>query len=148
MSLRKLCLTAMFAACLMSVASGLTSTAEAKSTGRPLKGSFSGSGFTFGGNLSHLGKFAGQITSFTPTPTGGDTTATWAAANGDTVNVASDFTITGFDAATGLYTFSQAITILGGTGRFAHATGSATALGETAADFSTYHGDIDGTIGY
>lgn len=148
MSLRAKFFAVLFAALLMTVASGLGSVAVAKPNDRPLTGSFTGSGLTFEGNLSHLGKFTGQITSFTPTPSGGNTTATWTAANGDTVDIASVFTITGSNPSTGLFTFRQDITILGGTGRFDNATGSATAVGETAADFSTYHGDIAGKIGY
>lgn len=115
---------------------------------KPLKGRFSGSGFTFSGQLTHLGRFTGEITSFTPTPTGGDTTATWTAANGDQVFVSTVFTVTGFNPSTGFFTFSQAITIVGGNGRFAGATGSATAVGETAGDFSSYSGNINGSIDY
>ncbi len=114
----------------------------------PLKGQFTGSGFTFSGNLSHLGLFTGQITSFIPTETGGLTTATWTAANGDEVFVSSVFTVTGYDSSTGLFTFSQEITIGGGTGRFAGASGEASAVGETAIDFSTYYGNINGVIDY
>src|SRR5438552_17328896 len=101
------------AASLLCMASGLTAVASADAGSRPRPGAFTGSGFAVGGELTHLGKFGGVITSFTPTPAGGDTTATWTAANGDTVNVSSVFTITGVDSSTGLYTFSQAITILG-----------------------------------
>ena len=52
------------------------------------------------------------------------------------------------DPSTGLFTFSQEITIVGGTGRFAGASGEASAVGETAIDFSTYHGNINGVIDY
>lgn len=121
---------------------------EASSSARPLKGEFSGSGLSFQGQLTHLGKFTGQITSFTPSPTGGTTTAVWTAANGDTVHVTSLFTVTGPGTTPGYVAFHQAITINGGTGRFAGATGSAIAMGETTLDFSDYFGAINGTIGY
>lgn len=140
----------------------LASVANADSGARPLKGSFasacSGSGTcdTFSGQLTLLGSFTGLITDFTPNNSPGCmesgaigcTTATWTAANGDTVSVSAVFYITGYDSSTGLYEFSQSITINGGTGRFADATGTATATGETSASFSTYHGNISGTIGY
>ncbi len=98
--------------------------------------------------MSHLGNFVGEITSFDPTPAGGDTTAVWTAANGDEVHISTVFTVTGQDPETGLLTYEQAITIDGGTGRFDGATGSATASGQTAADFSWYDGSVRGTIGY
>jgi hypothetical protein len=142
--------------------SGFAGSAQADSSSRPLYGNFastcSGSGTcdTFAGQLSHLGNFTGEITGFTPdgssgcTETGaaGCTTATWTAANGDTVSVSSVFYITGYDSSTGLYTFSQSIHVSGGTGRFTDATGAATATGETSATFSTYYGNVSGTIGY
>jgi len=140
----------------------LAGVANADSGARPLNGDFasnctgSSTCLTFSGHLTHLGRFSGQITSVA---TGGQpgcnepgaaacTTATWTAANGDTINVSSVFFITGVDPSTGLYTFSQAITINRGSGRFADATGTATATGETSATFSTYFGNISGTIGY
>ena len=64
------------------------------------------------------------------------------------VFVSSVFTVTGFDSSSGLFTFSQEITIVGGTGRFADASGEASAVGETAGDFSTYYGNINGVIDY
>ncbi|MEA3215838.1 MAG: hypothetical protein QOJ19_1994 [Acidimicrobiia bacterium] len=124
------------------------SIAQADSSVKPLKGTFAGAGFTLDGQLMHLGRFTGQITSFVPSPDGGTTTATWTAANGDEVRVRSDFTVGGQDPSTCLYKFTQVITILGGTGRFSAATGHAIGTGETTPDFSTYHGKIDGTIGY
>ena len=107
----------------------LAASASADSTARPRKGNFastcSGSGtcLTFSGQLTHLGSFTGQITSVTnPGQPGcseagavGCTTATWTAANGDSVNVSTVFYITGLDSSTGLYEFSQAITINGGS---------------------------------
>ena len=112
---------------------------------RPMKGSFVGSGFSFAGNFTHMGSFTGQITSFN----GVDTTlATWTAANGDTVNVVSVFTVTGYDPNTALFIFHQAITVLGGTGRFAGATGTIAGDGETTPTFSYYFGVVDGAIDY
>jgi len=161
------------AGALLLSCTALTSTAvigHADSNARPLTGSFASVSpcstpcFSFAGQLSHLGSFTGQITGFSlpggtspscpvvPPPTpgveAGCTTATWTAANGDTVTDYTIFYITGFDAGTGMFTFSQAIQITGGTGRFAGATGSATATGETTGTFSQYYGTINGTIGY
>ena len=116
---------------------------------RPFRGSFTGSGFDFSGEFSHLGRFAAHISKFEPTPTGTlleEWTAT--AANGDTIKVSGESTVTGFDPQTGLYTFSGTRTIEGGTGRFAGATGTFRAVGETAGDFSIYYGDVTGTIRY
>src|SRR5437879_6574449 len=76
--------------------------ATANAVERPMKGSFSGSGFTFAGNFTHLGSFTAQITFFN----GVDTTfATWTAADGDTIDVKNHFTVTGFDTQTGLFIF-------------------------------------------
>lgn len=137
---------------LLGVGSGMTA-AQADAGSVPLKGRFSstcdGSStcLTFAGNLTHLGKFEGQITSVTSCPPAdGCTTATWTAANGDTVDVSSMFTVTGFDSSTGLFTFVQQIKVTGGTGRFTGASGSAVGSGKTAADFSTYYGSISGAI--
>ena len=135
-------------AAILAVVSLGSARVEASTAARPLKGDFAGSGFSFQGELTHLGKFTGQITSFTPSPTGGTTTAVWTAANGDTVNVTSVFTVTGPGTTTGYVAFQQVITINSGTGRFTGATGSATAIGETKLDFSDYFGTINGTIGY
>ena len=119
--------------------------ATANAVERPMKGSFVGSGFSFAGNFTHMGRFTGEITSFN----GVDTTfATWTAANGDTVDVKSVFSVTGFDPETGLFIFHQEITVLGGTGRFAGATGSIDGDGETTPTFSYYFGVIDGAIDY
>jgi hypothetical protein len=125
---------------------GLTTIAAGPN--KPLKGRFAGSGFSFDGHLTHLGRFTGEITSFTPSDTGGTTTAIWTAANGDEVHVISVFTITGFNPSSGLFTFHQAITIVGGTRRFDSAAGTAIGIGETAADFSIYDGVISGWISY
>ena len=133
---------------LLALGAGGTA-AWADSSARPLKGSFSGSGFDFHGQLTHLGKFSAHISKLEPTPSGTlveEWTAT--AANGDTLHVTGESRVTGFDTSTGLYTFAGTRTIQGGTGRFAGATGTFQATGETAGDFSTYHGDFSGTIGY
>jgi hypothetical protein len=116
---------------------------------RPLTGSFTGSGYDFQGEFSHLGRFTAHISKFEQTSPG-TVTEEWTAtaANGDTLRVSGVSTVTGFDSSTGLYTFSGTRTINGGTGRFAGATGTFEAHGETAGDFSTYFGQVKGTIGY
>jgi hypothetical protein len=115
---------------------------------RPLKGRFAGSGLSFAGTLTHLGRFTSQITSFAFTPTGAVDTFTLTAANGDEVFVSEVLTITGFDTSTGLFTFTTEGVITGGTGRFTGATGSTADVGEAALDLSYYYGTFNGTIDY
>jgi hypothetical protein len=122
--------------------------ASADNSERPLKGSFTGSGLSFAGTLTHLGKFTSQITSFAFTPTGAVDTFTLTAANGDEVFISEALTITGFDTSTGLFTFTTEGVITGGTGRFTGATGAAADVGEAALDLSYYYGTFNGTIDY
>ena len=49
---------------------------------------------------------------------------------------------------TGMLTYDQTATIVGGTGRFEGATGQAHATGATTPDFSSYYGDFTGWIDY
>jgi len=123
--------------------------ANADSNARPLKGTFDGGGLNFSGQLTHLGTYNGNITFFQPTGPGTfNISETWTAANGDQVFSTAQGTVTGVDPITGFQTFSEVITINGGTGRFADATGVATGTGEIAAGFTLYYGQYSGTIGY
>jgi hypothetical protein len=123
--------------------------ARGDQSARPLTGSFTGSGFDFQGEFSHLGHFTAHIAKFEEISPG-TITEEWTAmaANGDTLRVSGVSSVTGFDSSTGLYTFSGTRTINGGTGRFSEATGTFEARGETAGDFSIYFGEVNGTISY
>jgi hypothetical protein len=111
----------------------------------PLKGSFVGSGSFFEGNFTHLGRFEGVLT--------GAATATWTAANEDMVDNQTVAFAIGDPAGTTpdgteLFTYTQTIAIVDGTGRFAGATGMATVEGTTTLDFSFYDGYLNGTISH
>jgi hypothetical protein len=93
------------------------------------------------GNATHLGRFA--VTAYwTVTPAGAiDTASTWRAANGDELH-------TSFTRSRAMLTFTEVHTIVGGTGRFANASGVFTvvqirALSALPSDNSA---TIDGTI--
>jgi hypothetical protein len=108
---------------------------------------------TFAGRETPVGPFRGLITGVVAPGTGGCPsaaddcyTATTTAANGDQIYTFSSSYTTGFDSSTGLYEFVQQIDVVGGTGRFANATGTAAAFGETSADQSSYHLSYSGTI--
>jgi hypothetical protein len=108
---------------------------------------------TFAGKETPVGPFTGVITGVVPPGTGGCPpaatdcyTATVTAANGDQFYTFSITYLTGVDSSTGLLEFVQQINLLGGTGRFAHASGTSTAFGEASPDLSTYHYSINGTM--
>ena len=107
----------------------------------PLKGDFVGVGAEFSGNFSHLGQFEGLADSAT-------FTATWTAANGDTVtNATTSFVIDLEDqVAPGVFTYEQTIVITGGTGRFQDATGEAHITGTIDPVGFVYDGHLMGTI--
>jgi hypothetical protein len=127
----------------------------------PSKGSFastcpstsSGACGTFAGRQAPFGPFTGVITG-APTP-GTDgcpsaanlcETATETYPNGDQTDTFGITYVTGFDASTGLFEFVQQTSIVGGTGRFANATGTSVAHGETSADNSSYYASYTGTV--
>lgn len=93
------------------------------------------------GNATHLGRFA-VTARWTVTPAGAiDTFSTWRAANGDELH-------TTFTRSRVTLTFTEVHTIVGGTGRFANASGVFTvvqirALSALPSDNSA---TIDGTI--
>jgi hypothetical protein len=121
------------------LAAGWSSTAlgKAKGSDRPLRGTESGittgdiatstasAGFT--GHLSHLGKYTGHsnvaITFTGPSSFTAAGTGTMVAANGDKLFV--DITWAGTFTATAIHT-TVVRTIVGGTGRFADASGTLT----------------------
>lgn len=104
----------------------------------PLLGQFEGVGAEFAGNFTHLGAFSGVVDL---DPSDGIDPTVWTAANGDTVtNVTSSFV----PAPDGTYV--QTIVIVGGTGRFAGATGSATITGNFDVATFAYDGTMVGTI--
>ena len=101
--------------------------------------------FTGSGQATHLGRYteAGTV-SFSPTADPDvlhvEGTVTYTAANGDEL----DATISGeLDQGTGALTAT--VTYVGGTGRFAAASGSAALTGQVAGTISV---SVDGTIDF
>jgi hypothetical protein len=81
------------------------------------------------GNATHLGKivFAGDFTTVNMTPSGLVTVhiqGTYTAANGDTIVVECPNWVTQYDAVGNALTSTGLVNIIGGTGRFANASGS------------------------
>lgn len=105
----------------------------------PLKGRFAGTGADFSGNFTHIGKFQGVADLVA-------STAVWTAANGDTITNQT----TAFDlieeVTPGVFRYEQTLVITGGTGRFANATGSATATGLINGVTGAYDGVLVGAI--
>ena len=96
------------------------------------------------GTASHLGRFTvvGDFTLNLATASGGGTGA-YTAANGDAFTVAS----TGQAVlAAGIATVTEHVTITGGTGRFAGATGTLTVIRRIVQATGISTGTIDGTI--
>ena len=109
----------------------------------PLKGTFSGVGATFTGELTHLGAFQGLIDNSAVPPT-----ATWTAANGDLLtNQTTAFEIH-FDqpVATNVYRYTQTLEITGGSGRFSQTTGQAIVTGNINIATFAYDGEIEGNM--
>ncbi len=103
------------------------------------------------GNATHLGRFDWmlevEINITVPSATTATGTGILTAANGD--SLFTEFTATGVDTATPNVIFiTEVHTIIGGTGRFAHATGNFTreALSNLALGFSS--GSFKGEISY
>jgi hypothetical protein len=134
--------------------------AVAKGTDRPFKGSGLGTGVvelvggvpvgsTVDGALSasHLGSGTFHVVDVFSGPTTGSTTATFVAANGDTVTMSGPLTFALVNPTT--YTFTIALTITSGTGRFAGASGTETATGTTTSSL-TFQASFTftGTISY
>jgi hypothetical protein len=98
-------------------------------------------------HLAHLGRTTVhfvQVVNFA-TRTQQSLELTYTAANGDVLRAASQGTST--PNATGL-SFSATITFLGGTGRFANATGQAQAAGTADLAAGTSQYTLDGWIAY
>lgn len=105
----------------------------------PLKGQFAGAGADFSGTFTHMGKFQGVVDLAT-------STAVWTAANGDTVTNQTTAFVLVEEVAPGVFRYEQTLVITGGTGRFANATGSATATGLIDVTTGAYDGKLLGTI--
>ena len=98
------------------------------------------------GIVSHLGQCTGVVTdhldlrdfSFVD-----DFTLT--AANGDTIRGVGTGQLV-LNPVTGLFDFTETITIMGGTGRFFGATGSASAVGQANPITGLTHESLEGTI--
>ena len=105
----------------------------------PLQGRFAGVGADFSGNFTHIGKFQGVVDL-------NANTAVWTAANGDTItNQTTSFDLVE-EVSLGVFRYEQTLVITGGTGRFANATGSATATGLINGVTGAYDGELTGTI--
>ncbi|MEZ4735842.1 MAG: hypothetical protein R3E79_52805 [Caldilineaceae bacterium] len=105
----------------------------------PLKGRFAGVGADFSGNFTHIGKFQGVVDLEA-------STAVWTAANGDTITNQTTSFVLGEEVTPGVFRYEQTLVITGGTGRFANATGSATATGLINVVTGAYDGVLTGTI--
>jgi len=104
-----------------------------------IEGSFHGVGSNFSGNFTHIGPFQGILNQAT-------LTAVWTTANGDTVtNQTTSFVLTK-QIGPNTFRYHQTLTITGGTGRFANATGSATATGTINVATGAYDGELEGLI--
>lgn len=105
----------------------------------PLKGRFAGIGADFSGNFTHIGNFQGAVDLEA-------STAVWTAANGDTITNQTTAFVLVEEVTPGVYRYEQTLVITGGTGRFANATGSATATGLINVVTGAYDGKLVGTI--
>lgn len=105
----------------------------------PLKGRFAGAGADFSGNFTHIGKFQGVVDLVA-------STAVWTAANGDTITNQTTAFVLVAEVTPGVFRYEQILVITGGTGRFANATGSATATGLINGVTGAYDGVLTGTI--
>lgn len=105
----------------------------------PLKGRFAGVGADFSGNFTHLGKFQGVVDLEA-------STAVWTAANGDTITNQTTAFVLVEEVTPGVFRYEQTLVITGGAGRFANATGSATATGLINVLTGAYDGKLSGTI--
>jgi len=115
----------------------LAAFAVSATTAIPLKGSYTGTGSNFSGNLTHLGLFQGTVTSAT--------TETFVAANGDKIFVTVTSFTTGATATNGDTPYTETFTVTGGTGRFVNESGSATVTGVIHSNGS-YTGNVDGSV--
>ena len=105
----------------------------------PLKGRFAGAGADFTGNFTHIGKFQGVVDLEA-------STAVWTAANGDTITNQTTAFVLVEEVTPGVFRYEQTLVITGGTGRFANATGRATATGLINGVTGAYDGVLTGTI--
>lgn len=105
----------------------------------PLKGRFVGVGADFSGNFTHIGKFQGVVDLDA-------STAIWTAANGDTITNQTTSFVLVEEVTPGIFRYEQTLVITGGTGRFANATGSATATGLINLVTGAYDGVLTGRI--
>jgi hypothetical protein len=165
MPLRRLIVLSGLVLVAVTAISPAAALAAAKGTGRPLKGTSTGSltaslvtgaaTSSFTGNLSHLGAITGgDIATFTATGPAAFTytgTDTLVAANGD--ELFSTFTGSGAFTSATTAESTQVNTITGGTGRFTDASGfftvtvssvivSISATSETTDNTDTYNGQI------
>lgn len=127
----------------------MASVASAQGNGLvPFKGHFSGSGIpvaTVSGHATMLGNFTGTANVLVIGPTGFSGIFMWIAPNGDGIFGTIDVTLTGA-IGPGVFSFAETAAITGGTGRFAGATGPATATGSINMITSAFAGTFNGTM--
>jgi hypothetical protein len=107
----------------------------------------------FAGQETVLGSFKGVLTGVIspgtnncPLKANACYTATLTTSNGDQVDTFSITYVTGVDASTGLNKYVEENNIVGGTGRFANATGTGAGFGEATTNNSSYNASVIGTI--
>jgi hypothetical protein len=112
-----------------------------------LVGNFSAGNATasYTGHLSHLGAFHGGFLVNASSPTSLSTAGTFVAANGDILSKTSTITLKA-TTTPGVDTFSDAVTITGGTGRFAGDAGLVTITGQVNLNTGAFSGEITGTL--
>jgi len=104
-----------------------------------MNGHFAGVGADFSGNFTQIDEFQGLADLDAQT-------AVWTAANGDTLTNQTTAFVLVEEVAPGIFRYEQRLVITGGTGRFANATGDATATGLINVVTGAYDGVLTGTI--
>jgi hypothetical protein len=145
--------------------SGLAgTTASASSTARPFQASVSGAvapstattyvatGAGWASHLGSVGTYVANGVVVTADPDVGTETvvetAAIVAANGDTLTLLVHLTFETSETSDGAAVGTGTWTAIGGTGRFAGATGSGTAATHLDRDREVFTTDLTGTIGY
>jgi hypothetical protein len=112
-----------------------------------LVGNFSAGNATasYTGHLSHLGAFHGGFQVLASSPTTLSTAGTFVVANGDTLSKTSTITLKA-TTTPGVDIFIDAVTITGGTGRFAGDAGLMTIAGQVNLNTGAFSGEITGAL--
>jgi hypothetical protein len=100
---------------------------------------------SYSGNLSHLGTYQGGLQVLSSSPGSLTTSGKFVAANGDTLTKQSVITLVP-TATPGVDAFTDAVTITGGTGRFAGDTGDVIITGQVNLSTGAFSGEIAGRL--